>query len=447
MTVTRIAVIGAGMAGLSAALAAREAGAAVTVLEKSAVAGGNARISAGMMLGSRDAAGLGRYIPDGDPRLLAAFCADYDGALAWLEGHGLPLEAPIEFGDFRTVRPIGLGQPGAREAAMEKLADRARSLGVRIELEAAVTQVARRGSGFTLVLADGRSLGADAVVIAAGGFAANAAMRREYMGPDADALFARTRPGANGDGLRLALSLGAATSANMLAFYGHSLPDCDLPRSEWQPLTPYFARIGILVNRDGRRFTDESNSLLEETNPQVAFHQPGGRYWLVFDVRIRLGEGIDTGTSGRLPLFDWLARARAHDVSLLEAPTLAALCNLLAGAGVDHVALAAELHAYNHACRSGEQLPVPRGDLRIAIESPPFYALRCKAAITATCGGIAIDASMRVLDARGQPIPGLFAAGVDAGGVYGRTYGGFLSWALVSGRRAGGTAIAPAIVI
>ena len=69
-----------------------------------------------------------------------------------------------------------------------------------------------------------------------------------------------------------------------------------------------------------------------------------------------------------------------------------------------------------------------RSDLRVPIERAPFYALRCKAAITATCGGIAVDDQLRMLDAEGLPLAGLYAAGVDAGGVYGRTYGGFLTW-------------------
>jgi predicted oxidoreductase len=68
--------------------------------------------------------------------------------------------------------------------------------------------------------------------------------------------------------------------------------------------------------------------------------------------------------------------------------------------------------------------------------------LRCVAGITATCGGIAVDDHGRVLDERRQPLPRLYAAGVDAGGVYGKTYGGFLAWALVSGRRAGRSAAA-----
>ena len=147
-------------------------------------------------------------------------------------------------------------------------------------------------------------------------------------------------------------------------------------------------------------------------------------------------EGIDNGTSARLPPFDWLARARAHGAPIHEASTLRSIVDALEADGVDR-AVTHEIEAFNAACRGHRPFAVARATNHTALETAPFYALRCKPAITATCGGIAVDAQLRVLDAAGRPLPNLYAAGVDAGGVFGRTYGGFLSWALVSGRRAG----------
>jgi glycine/D-amino acid oxidase-like deaminating enzyme len=106
-----VVVIGGGMAGLTAAIAARAAGVATLVLEKGDVCGGNAALSAGMFLGSTDAAGLRAYIPDGDPDLQRMMCAEYRPALEWLESLAMPLGEQYGFGDFRAVRPMALGKP------------------------------------------------------------------------------------------------------------------------------------------------------------------------------------------------------------------------------------------------------------------------------------------------------------------------------------------------
>lgn len=436
-----LAVVGGGMAGLAAALAAAEQGARAVVLEGSAETGGNARIAAGMFLGARDAAGLHAYVPDGDRALQRLVAGEYDGAVGWLERLGLPIGPTIERRDFRKVRPMGAGEPGARGPFMALLAARARERGVAVRTGARVLDVARSGTGYRARTSAG-AIEARAAVLATGGFAAGRDMQRRFLGPDAANLMIRSLPGAQGDGLRFAEALGAATQGDMAAFYGHTEPDCPLAPSEWQPITPYFARLGVLLNRDGRRFVDESPSLLEELNPQAGFRQPGGRYWMVIDERIRLGEGDEAGPDAVLPGLDWLDRIRRAKAPLVVAPTLAELCAGLAGEGIDAAAALAELTRFNGACREGAaaRLAPPRRLNARPIERPPFYALRCVAAITATCGGIAIDDRCRVLDRSRAPIPGLFAAGVDAGGVYGRTYGGFLAWSLVSGRRAGLTA-------
>jgi hypothetical protein len=432
-----VAVIGAGMSGLAAALAAVQRGARVAVLEGSDVAGGNARLAAGMFLGARNVEDLHAYIPDGDIALQRLVVADYDASVAWLESLGLAIGPDIHRGDFRRARPMGMGRPGAREPFMERLAECAIERGVDLRLRCRVDAVARSGAGYAVQCDGGPPILARAVVIATGGFAGGRPALERYLGPMASHLMLRTRPGATGDGLRLAQHLGAATKGDMTAFYGHTVPDCPLDPSDWQPITPYFARLGILVNRDGRRFVDESPSLLEELNPQAGFRQPGGKYWLLFDERIRLGDGPAADPMLHKP--DWLEHARAVRAPLIEAASIEALCAGLAREGVNAMALTGETDRYNAECRAGEgeRLLPPRSRNPIPLERPPFYALRCVAGITATCGGIAIDDQCRVLDRDQRPIGGLFAAGVDAGGVYGRTYCGFLVWSLISGRRAG----------
>jgi succinate dehydrogenase/fumarate reductase flavoprotein subunit len=436
-----VVVVGGGIAGLTAALAAAERGGRVLVVEKSSEIGGNARIAAGIFLGSRDPVGLHAYIPDGDPDLQRVFCDAYEPTLTWLESHDLPIAPLVLRQDFRVARPMGLGKPGARAEFIEALARRVTGRGGEIRTGASVGAIERSGNSFAVAFdAGGRrqAVTARSVVLATGGFAASPALLERYLGPAAAALRIRSRPGAGGDGLTLGLALGAATAGDMQAFYGHSMADCPLTPEQWQPLTPYFARIGILVNRDGRRFADESASLLEETNPQLGFRQPGGVYWLVFDDRILRGDGADGGSNDVLPSVDWLGGARAAGAPIVEAAGIDDLTTALAAQGVA-AAVGDEIRRYNDACRAGTtaDLAVPKRGNALAIEGSPLYALRCVAGITATCGGLAIDPQGRVLDDAKRPLPGLYAAGVDAGGVFGKNYGGFLSWSAISGRIAG----------
>ncbi len=436
------------MAGLAAALSAVEHGARTLLVEKSNQVGGNASIAAGMFLGSTDFTGLNSYIPDGDPALQRAFCADFMDSLSWLEAHGLPLGPTIDFGDFRKLRPMATGRPGDRQAFMTAMAKRAASAGVTIQTSAQVCDL--RSSRSLIVVdvigpQDQRKLTTGSVILACGGFASNRLLLEKHLGHAAQFLKVRSLSGAGGDGIILGQKLGASISENAGAFYGHTMADCALEPIDWQPMTPYFARLGVLVNRNGRRFVDESESLLEETNAQAGFKQPGGRYWLLFDERIRMGGSSGDGSDKFLPAGDWLGRAKKLGAPLFEKPTLAALVTALETNGMDVPALEAELRGYNTACEEGrhESLrPSKRLNAR-SLKTPPFYAMRCVAGITATCGGLAVDDCGRVLDSTRHPLPGVFAAGIDAGGVFGRTYGGFLAWAVVSGRRAGRAAAIP----
>jgi succinate dehydrogenase/fumarate reductase flavoprotein subunit len=107
--------------------------------------------------------------------------------------------------------------------------------------------------------------------------------------------------------------------------------------------------------------------------------------------------------------------------------------------GVNEPRLLAELDGYNSAVREGRgaRLVPPRLLNQQPLDEGPFYAMTCVGAITIPYGGLWVNGYCQVRDRSGSPIGGLFAAGADAGGVFNRTYGGGLAWALVSGRVAG----------
>ena len=144
-----------------------------------------------------------------------------------------------------------------------------------------------------------------------------------------------------------------------------------------------------------------------------------------------------------IPAIDRLDLARKLGAPVYEAQTLADLGGQLAGEGVPSDAFVHELGKYNEACgaSAGSTLCPPRIRHAISIVRPPLYAMRCVPGITCTTGGVAIDEQGRALDAKKTPIGGLFVAGADVGGIFGRHYAGFLGWALVSGRLCGENAV------
>ena len=140
-----------------------------------------------------------------------------------------------------------------------------------------------------------------------------------------------------------------------------------------------------------------------------------------------------------IPAIDRVALASQLGVPVYKAETLEALARQLSGEGLPADRFVHEIQTYNEACRSGsgDGLSPPRIRHAIPVEKPPLYAVRCVPGITCTTGGVAVDDRGRVLDGEKRPIPGLYAAGADAGGIFGRHYAGFLGWALVSGRLCG----------
>ena len=439
-------VAGAGFAGLCAALAAAEAGARTVVVEAAARPGGAAGLSAGIVWAPQTSADLTAYVPDGELDLQRAYVENFPAAISWLHALGLPL-GPLEplgaLGHGAVMIP---GRSGDRFAFMAAMAASAAGKGVTLLYDAPLAGAQSTADGFVVDIGGAlpRRVAARALLLATGGFAAGGDLLDRYVGLGASAALLRRGPAeCRGDGLRAALALGAAPSRNMRCLYGHTMPDVALPADALQPLTAYLARQSVILNRDGRRFVDETEGRLEEVNLQDGWRQPGGFYLLVFDERIRRTFAADTGLSPALPRLDRLARWREAGAEIAEADTLSALVGTLVRTqGLDGDRALRTLEAFNTACAGGvaDQLDPPRRHDAMALAEPPFFAVRARGGVTATCGGIRVDVEGRALARTGLAVPGLHAAGVDAGGVFGRTYGGFLGWSLVSGQRAGAAA-------
>ena len=440
---TDLLVAGGGMAGLVASLSAAEAHADVTVIEKGLEAGGAARLSAGVFWTPPTFEALRQTVPEGDEELQRTLASEFDDSLTWLKGHGLPLPSR-EVLTGRTGRLMGIGDPGRREGFMEALRARAEKLGVHVLTRRQLASLERVNGGFSVRITSGETVetwSARALVLATGGYQGNRELLARYLGPESDSLMIRSWPGCTGDGFLAGLAAGAGASRGLGGFYGHTMPATTVPPEEYQTITPYFASIGVLVNRFGNRFTDESFGNLEEGNAAAGMRQPGGRYYLIFDQKIYrdhvLGPGI---TGGDLKAPNKFERAKALGAPTLEAPNLPELVVRMEREWeVNGPRLLAELDAYNRVVREGRGalLVPPRIKNQQPLDEGPFYAMTCVGAITIPYGGLWVNGGCQVRDRSGAPIRGLYAAGADAGGVFNRTYGGGLAWALVSGRVAG----------
>jgi fumarate reductase flavoprotein subunit len=232
----------------------------------------------------------------------------------------------------------------------------------------------------------------DARILATGGFGARLARDR--------GLLLRANRWSEGDGLAYALARGADLSGGMDEFYGRNLPAA-VGEEQYVLASQLYGTHALVLDAAGREFFPGEPSWSETDLVQATAWQPGAAAWYVVDQRA-LRQPVRERT-----VADLVAEARAS------------------GGDV----------------RPAEELPFelpPSPKLR----EPPFLAVRVRAAVTHTIGGLRIDDHARVLDVAGSPVPGLHAAGADAGGIFTGGYGSGLAAALVLGRRAAESALA-----
>jgi succinate dehydrogenase/fumarate reductase flavoprotein subunit len=440
-------VLGAGMAGMSAAAEAAAAGAIVGVAEKGPEIGGSAALSAGIFWAPRSWDELRARIPQGEPDLGRALVDDFPAAVDWIRSTGIEMSDRIEGPYFG----FGVGWQIDVRGYFAWCRRRVEAAGGWVVRETAGRELLRDEDdgdavrGARLEGPDGAvDVEADAVVLATGGFQGDPELVASFIGPDADRVLVRSNPGSVGDGFRMARSVGGSASRSLGGFYGHLVgsPVEDWGERHFLPLTQYHSIYCILVGLDGRRFIDESRG--DEYANQAVARLPGQRAILLADDATRRSRVI-TAPYPRGEVVDRLraaADAGAHYAIAEGREELAAYVAAW-GVGVPAANLLATLDAYDRAAR-GEPVtvdaPMPARPAPLLV--PPFHALEVQPALTFPLGGIRIDADGRVLDRDGSPLRGLFAAGADAGGLYHEGYGGGLGMSCVFGRRAARAALA-----
>ncbi len=465
MTDTRydLIVVGSGVAGLSAAVTALEAGLKVVVLERSSEDdfGGNSRwteaylrmkndseiaddfeehfaANPGFNLDPNVAIAAGSeyehwpaYVkahPFPDPELVSAFAAGVPETIAWLKGFGLRFgPQPIYLLTQNTTR---IAAQGGGLEIITRLREQAQKRGATLLYRTTATDLVRdergRVCGVRITDAEGDSgtLCGDAVVLASGGYQGNAEMMARYMGKRAR--FIRpVAPGGyynRGEGIRMALHAGAAPAGDFSSYHAEPVD----PRSRQPEAVVHIYPYGILLDRNGQRFLDESPCTVDASYDNISRaigEAPEGIAYVVFDAQV---EDIP----------DW-RRAIRSDVPAFESDTIEGLATQI---GLPVADTLATVEAFNAACPDSAGFdpfkadglstahglkPVKTHHARALVKAP-FRAYPIIASNCFTFGGLKVNTNAQVLDNDGKAIRGLYAAG-ETVGIYHQVYNGSTS--------------------
>lgn len=483
-----VVVVGAGNAALCAALSAQEQGKKVLVLEAASEdeGGGNTRFTAGAIrtvyngiedlkeimpdLTNEEIAitDFGTYTEDQffddmfrvtqyrcDPEMVELLVRNSLDTLKWMRGKGVrfapiwgrqafKVDGKFKFWGGLTVEAWG-GGPGLVDALWKS----AKARGIEIRYETRAMELVFDGVRVqgVKVRNKGRiyTVDAGAVVLASGGFEANPEWRTRYLGPGWELAKVRGTRFNNGDGIRMALEIGASPAGNWSGCHAVG----------WERNAPEFGDLavgdafqkhsypfGIMVNADGKRFVDEGADFRNYTYAKygrVILNQPAQFAWQIFDQKVT-----------HLLRDEY----RIRQVTKVTADTLEELAGKLEG--VNPKAFLEEVKAYNASikqdvpfnpnvkdgrCTVG--LSVPKSNWANTLDKGPFEAYQITCGITFTFGGMRVNGDAQVLNTDMEPIPGLYAAGELVGGIFYFNYPGgtgLMSGAVfgrIAGRSAG----------
>ena len=473
---TDIVIVGAGGAGMTAAIAAANEGRDVVIVESQAMVGGNSVRATGGMNAAKtpaqdenefnEAAGVEKTLetaasewadneaitalantvaeqwaayqanPEGyfdsvelmeldtligghginDPALVEALCSNSADAIDWLAEQGIELTSVSSFGGAsvkRIHRPVDSeGKTISVGSYMiPLLQSKCEELGVEILLNTTANKI--------LTDADGAAVGieatdkngaavtvnAKAVILATGGFGANLDMVVEYK-PDLAGFMTTNAPGAQGQGIDMAVAIGAGT-VDMDQIQIHPTVEANTAALITEGLRGDGA---ILVNAEGNRFTDEVGTRDVVSAAEIA--QTGSYSWLVIDQAM-----VDASS---------VIQGYIKNGYTVSGETYEELAEAM---GVDAAAFAATMEKWNAAVAAGVDEEFGRTSFANPLDTAPYYAIKVTAGIHHTMGGLTINPQTQVLAGDGTVIDGLYAAGEVTGGVHG-------------GNRLGGNAVA-----
>jgi tricarballylate dehydrogenase len=482
-----VIVVGGGNAALCAALSAHEAGARVLILERAPEAerGGNSVYTDGLMRFAYDgvddiraispdlteaeveSADFGAYTESDffdtmgritqyrtDPDLCEILVKGSKETLLWMKSQGVRFmpdfgrQAYKVDGKFKFWGGATIAVSGGGPGLMQSLYRAAEKRGIEVMYDAWARHLLYGEDGVTGVAAKiqgrTRELRAGAVVLACGGFEANPEWRTKYLGPGWDLAKVRGTKYNTGDGLAMALDIGAQPFGHWSGCHAVSWERNATEFGDLH-LTPQFQRnayqYGIMVNVEGNRFVDEGADFRNYTYAkygQQVLRQPGQVAWQICD-----------GQTRHLLRDEY----RSRYTTKITAETIEELAEKLDE--IDKKQFLKTVKEFNASIkadrpfnpnikdeRRADGLSVPKSNWAVAIEKSPIEAYSVTCGITFTFGGIRVTNDCQVIDTNHSPIKGLFAAGEMIGGIFYFNYPGAsgLTSGAVFGRRSGNRA-------
>jgi tricarballylate dehydrogenase len=482
-----VIVVGGGNAAFCAALAAQEAGASVVMLEAAPPdeAGGNSRFTAGSMrIVYNGVDDIRRLIPDltaqelatsdfgtytqdqffddmarvtqyrANPDLVELLVTQSFAAADWMRQKGVrfvpiygrqafKIDGKFKFWGGLTVESVG-GGPGL----VEQLTAAAAKRGIELRYETRATDLLYDGRAVAGVRAKSgdalEDIRGKSVVLASGGFEANPEWRTRYLGPGWDLAKVRGSRFNAGDGIRMALAIGASPCGNWSGCHAVGW-DMNAPEFGDLAVGDQFQKhsypFAIMVNARGQRFVDEGADFRNYTYAKygrVILEQPNQFAWQIFDQKVK-----------HLQRDEYNIRR----ITKVTANTIEELGAKLDG--VDAPAFARTIAEYNKSVRTDipfnpnikdgrrtEGLAIPKSNWANTIDAPPYEGYGVTCGLTFTFGGLRITTGGEVVNLDFKPIPGLYAAGELVGGLFYFNYpgGSGLTSGAVFGRIAGSSA-------
>jgi tricarballylate dehydrogenase len=481
-----VVVVGGGNAAMCAALSARESGARTLVLEKAPEAwrGGNGFFTAGGFrfafksfdelrsivgdMSDEEAAAMevdpyteDAYYDDlmrvtedlADPDMALTLVRESQATMRWMRERGvrwIPMfgrQAYKVSGKFRFWGGLVLEAVGGGPGLIDMEYASAAKAGIDVRFEAKVVRLVSddrgRVTGVVVRTAAGtETIEARAVVLASGGFEANPEMRTRYLGPNWDLARVRGTPFNTGDGIRMALDIGAQPWGHWSGCHAVQW-DYNAPWHGDRKVGDNFQKhsypLGLIVNLRGERFVDEGADFRNYTYVKygrAVIEQPRRAAFQIFDQKV-----IDMVRE----------EYRIREVTKAEDMTLEGLARKLeidVAGFVDTVRrfnAAVQPGTFNPAVKDGKgtrAITPPKSNWAQPLDAPPYVGFAVTTGITFTFGGLRITADGQVVDLEQRPIAGLFAAGELVGGLFYQNYpgGAGLMAGSVFGRIAGRSA-------
>jgi len=463
-----VIVVGAGGAGLVAAITAADEGARVLQLDKMSELGGTFLVSEGTTSGAaaklqfeaeiyddspyafyKDCMKESRAREVCDPGVLMFYCQHSGEAVDWLDSLGAytgderqPIE-PIygEIWEFKRTfwASSALKYLNVILAEHEKRVKRG---DIEVVLNTRITQLLQEEGKIVGVKArsqDGeeRDYRADAVVLCSGGFANSADLMRKHKLPMAKELISNAATCATGDGLVMCEEIGAKMvnlGQSLLPYLG-GVNDPDNPGRELTHVDMEKYPGAIWVNLEGKRVINEDSGALNPPARIAMLNAPDMVLIVILDKKI-----MDENASILVSWFlrperswEWFEKKAEEGTIIKKANTIEELGRSL---GIDVQNLKDTVAKWNGYVAAGKDLDFDRKELNYKIENPPFYAIKVVPSVVISAGGPAVNVRQQVLDKTGKVMPGLYAAG-EVTGYRGFGTGSSNMGCIVFGKQAG----------